>query len=41
MGSAAFKANVVDALKNLSIIGGLLLVVGAGSTPGAAMDRRG
>src|SRR5882757_8303657 len=31
MTGAAFKTNMVDALKNLSIIGGLLLVVAVGS----------
>jgi putative oxidoreductase len=41
MEGAAYTSNLTQALKNLSIIGGLLLVVGAGSTPGAAMDRRG
>jgi putative oxidoreductase len=41
MEGAAYTSNMTQALKNLSIIGGLLLVVGAGSTPGAAMDRRG
>jgi len=39
MTGAAFKSNLTDALKNLSIIGGLLLVVAVGSGPGA-MDRR-
>jgi putative oxidoreductase len=39
MSGAAFKTNIGDALKNLSIIGGLLLVVAVGSGPGA-MDRR-
>ena len=41
MEGAAYTSNMTQALKNLSIIGGLLLVVGAGSTPSAAMDRRG
>ncbi|MBX9825079.1 MAG: DoxX family protein [Xanthobacteraceae bacterium] len=40
MDGAAYTSNMTQALKNLSIVGGLLLVVGAGSTPGA-MDRRG
>jgi putative oxidoreductase len=40
MDGAAYTSHMTQALKNLSIIGGLLLVVGAGSTPGA-MDRRG
>ena len=39
MTGPAFKANLADALENLSIIGGLLLVVAVGSGPGA-MDRR-
>lgn len=39
MEGAAFTSNMTEALKNLSIIGGLLLVVGTGSTPGA-VDRR-
>jgi putative oxidoreductase len=39
MSGAAFKTNMTEALKNLSIIGGLLLVVAVGSGPGA-MDRR-
>jgi putative oxidoreductase len=39
MTGVAFKTNMTDALKNLSIIGGLLLVVAVGSGPGA-MDRR-
>ena len=39
MTGADFKANLADALKNLSIIGGLLLVVAVGSGP-SAMDRR-
>jgi putative oxidoreductase len=39
MSGAAFKTNMMEALKNLSIIGGLLLVVAVGSGPGA-MDRR-
>jgi len=36
---AAFKTGMIEALKYLSIIGGLLLVVAVGSGPGA-MDRR-
>jgi uncharacterized membrane protein YphA (DoxX/SURF4 family) len=36
---AAFTGNLTEALKNLSIIGGLLLVVGAGAGP-SGMDRR-
>ena len=36
---AAFKTDMIEALKYLSIIGGLLLVVAVGSGPGA-MDRR-
>ena len=39
MDGAAQTANLTQALKNLSIIGGLLLVVGTGSTS-SAMDRR-
>jgi putative oxidoreductase len=39
MTGVAFKTNMTEALKNLSIIGGLLLVVAVGSGPGA-MDRR-
>ena len=39
MDGAAYTSNMTQALKNLSIIGGLLLVVGTGSTP-SAMDRR-
>jgi putative oxidoreductase len=39
MEGAAYTSNMTQALKNLSIIGGLLLVFGAGSGPGA-MDRR-
>ncbi len=38
MAGAAFKTNLTEALKNLSIIGGLFLVVAVGSGPGA-MDR--
>ena len=38
MEGAAYTGNMTQALKNLSIIGGLLLVVGIGSGPGA-MDR--
>ena len=37
--AAAFKTDMIEALKYLSIIGGLLLVVAVGSGPGA-MDRR-
>ena len=36
---AAFKTNLTEALKYLSIIGGLLLVAAVGSGPGM-MDRR-
>jgi len=39
MSGAAFKTDMIEALKYLSIIGGLLLVVAVGSGPGA-MDRR-
>ena len=39
MAGDAFKTNMIEALKYLSIIGGLLLVVAVGSGPGA-MDRR-
>jgi putative oxidoreductase len=39
MQGAAFTGNLTQALKNLSIIGGLLLVFATGSGPGA-MDRR-
>ena len=39
MDGAAATQNLTQALKNLSIIGGLLLVVGSGSTS-SAMDRR-
>jgi putative oxidoreductase len=39
MSDEAFKSNLTDALKNLSIIGGLLLVVAVGSSPGS-LDRR-
>jgi putative oxidoreductase len=39
MDGAAYTSNMTQALKNLSIIGGLLLVVGIGSGPGV-MDRR-
>jgi len=39
MSGDAFNANLTQALKNLSMIGGLLLVVAAGSGP-TAMDRR-
>lgn len=35
----AFKTELIEALKYLSVIGGLLLVVAVGSGPGA-MDRR-
>ena len=40
MSGDAFFTNMTQALKNLSIIGGLLLIVAIGSGPGA-MDRRG
>jgi putative oxidoreductase len=41
MTGAAFAQNMTDALKNLSMIGGLLLVVAVGSTPsGVVIDRR-
>jgi putative oxidoreductase len=41
MTGAAFTQNMTDALKNLSMIGGLLLVVAVGSTPsGVVIDRR-
>jgi len=40
MADAAQTANLTQALKNLSIIGGLLLVVGAGGSAPAPMDRR-
>jgi len=41
MKDAAFAENMIHALKNLSMIGGLLLVVAIGSTPsGVVMDRR-
>jgi putative oxidoreductase len=40
MEGAAYTSNMTQALKNLSIIGGLLLVVGTGAGP-SAMDRRG
>jgi putative oxidoreductase len=39
MSGEAFTANLTDALKNLAIIGGLLLVVAVGSAPSSA-DRR-
>jgi putative oxidoreductase len=39
MDGAAYTQNLTQALKNLSIIGGLLLVVGTGATPNP-MDRR-
>jgi putative oxidoreductase len=39
MSGEAFTSNLTDALKNLSIIGGLLLVVAVGSGP-SAVDRR-
>jgi putative oxidoreductase len=38
MSGDAFNANMTHALKNLSMIGGLLLVVAVGSGP-TAMDR--
>ena len=40
MSGDAFQANLTQALKNLSMIGGLLLVVAVGSGPSAAMDHR-
>jgi putative oxidoreductase len=40
MSGAAFSENQAEALKQLSIIGGLLMVVAVGSGPGA-MDRSG
>ena len=41
MSGADFANNLTQALKNLSMIGGLLLVVAVGSNPGGvAMDRR-
>ncbi len=39
MSGAAFNSNLTDALKNLSIMGGLLLVVAVGAGP-SAIDRR-
>jgi putative oxidoreductase len=39
MTGEAFNSNMIDALKNLSIMGGLLLVVAVGSGP-TAMDQR-
>jgi putative oxidoreductase len=39
MAGDAFFSNMTEALKNLSIMGGLLLVVAVGSGP-TAMDRR-
>ena len=40
MSGDAMRANMTEALKYLSIIGGLLTVVAVGSGPGA-MDRPG
>jgi putative oxidoreductase len=40
MSGDAFFNNMTEALKNLSIVGGLLLIAAIGSGPGA-MDRRG
>ena len=41
MSGADFANNLTQALKNLSMIGGLLLVVAVGSNPGCVvMDRR-
>jgi putative oxidoreductase len=41
MSGADFTNNLTQALKNLSMIGGLLLVVAVGSTPsGVVMERR-
>jgi putative oxidoreductase len=39
MSGEAFNSNLTDALKNLSIMGGLLLVVAVGSGP-TSVDRR-
>jgi len=39
MSGDAFNTNLTEALKNLSIIGGLMLVFAVGSSPGA-LDRR-
>jgi putative oxidoreductase len=39
MAGEAFYSNMTEALKNLAIMGGLLLIVAVGSGP-AAMDRR-
>jgi putative oxidoreductase len=39
MAGDAFFSNMTEALKNLAIIGGLLLIVAVGSGPGA-MERR-
>jgi uncharacterized membrane protein YphA (DoxX/SURF4 family) len=41
MEGAAYTSNMTQALKNLSIIGGLLLVVGTGGSGPVVMDRRG
>ena len=39
MSGEAFNSNMIDALKNLSIMGGLLLIVAVGSGP-SAVDQR-
>jgi putative oxidoreductase len=39
MSGEAFNSNLIEALKNLSIMGGLLLVVAVGAGP-SSMDRR-
>ena len=39
MSGEAFNSNLTDALKNLSIMGGLLLVVAVGAGP-SSLDRR-
>ena len=39
MSGEAFNSNLTEALKNLSIMGGLLLVVAVGAGP-SSMDRR-
>lgn len=40
MSGDAVMANIIEALKYLAIIGGLLMVVAMGSGPSNAMDRR-